>query len=245
MKFIIPVCCLFFLFSCTGPSSQTNNSAVTAVQKDSAAAMPDSGKHVTTTYTSKLRKGETLLKGKTYLDTLQFIDLNTYGDDYLLIAVKGKDTFSFVYNNVDKPIKLDCGDQISIQWNMDIYEPAGDPEYKYPREFIASHTLLKPGKLALLRQQQTLKTSIVCEDNEMTDESKDQIDRAALYYLANSTETAIRDIVGSGKKNIICTVGKRESNEQEVFTVTLATADDQQIFKRLFFNFEKPYTLYE
>jgi len=96
-------------------------------------------------FTSRLRLNQTLKLGTTYTDTVDFVDFNDQGDDFIVSVAKNKDTIGLIYNTGE--VTWVRGDKIEIQWKMDSLRPAGDPEYLDHTEFLIGSKLLKPLQL--------------------------------------------------------------------------------------------------
>lgn len=85
--------------------------------------------------TSVMRPGENLELGKTYLDTVNYVSFNDDADYWLIIAEKNKDTFSIICHDFyDFP----PGESLIIEWKIDSFRHAGDPEFLNFNEFLVS-----------------------------------------------------------------------------------------------------------
>jgi hypothetical protein len=246
MKTIVPFFCLLVIWSCNGGSKNNAAADSTLVKPDStvAATVPAPLKDTApAAFVSHFRKNEILLKGKVYTDTLSYVGYNDNGDDELFICVKGKDTVSLIINDGKAPV-LNNGDRIVLQWKMEIYTPAGDPEFPYPSEYVVDYRLVQPGKVTLLKKSHALLEGQY-DDKEITSEGQTEIDAAVWYYVANTTDTAIRNVVDVERKALQYTIGKYEGNgDPSVSNIIFKTAA-QPVLKRVFFNAERPYSLYE
>jgi len=96
-------------------------------------------------FSSKLRLNETLKLGTNYTDTVDFVDFNDQGDDFIFSVAKNKDTIGLIYNTGE--VTFVRGDKIAIEWKMDSLRRAGDPEYLDHTEFLISSKVLKPLQL--------------------------------------------------------------------------------------------------
>ncbi|HEY9256466.1 hypothetical protein [Chitinophaga sp.] len=242
MKTIIPFFCLLAIWSCNGGSKTNAAADSTPVKPDStiAAVAPAPLKDTAPeAFVSPLRKKEILIKGRVYTDSLSYVGYNDNGDDELFICVKGKDTVALICNNGKAPV-LNNGDRIVLQWKMDIYEPAGDPEFPYPAEYVVDYHLVAPGKLTLLKKSYDLLQGHY-DDKEVSPEGQTEIDAAVWYYVANTTDTAIRNVVDVERKVLQYTI---EKNEGSVSNIIFKTAT-QPVLKRVLFNAEQPYSLSE
>lgn len=102
-------------------------------------------KEAVDTFKSRLRFNENIQLGKIYTDTIQFVNFDDNGDDWLFFVKKNKDTVGLIYNK-DNP-EFIRGDELEIQWKMDSLRPAGDPEYLDYKEYLISAKVIKPLKL--------------------------------------------------------------------------------------------------
>ena len=243
MKTIIPFCCLLALWACNGGAKNTPVADTTSVKQDTAAA-PVLHKDTTkAVYISVLRKGDTLIPKKTYADTLLFIDYNDDGDDALFVCVKGKDTVALIFNAANAPA-LNNGDQVVLQWAMEMYEPAGDPEFPYPREYVTDYRLLQPGKVTRLKKNYSL-LKCAYSDKEVSDWGKAEIETAVWYYIANTTDTAIRNTVDVERAALQYRIERDKSAENSSISNIIFAKEGQPVLKRVFFNVETPYSLSE
>jgi hypothetical protein len=246
MKAIIPFFCLLAIWSCNGGSKNNTAADSTLVKPDSIVAVRAPAPLKDTApeaFVSPFRKNEILVKGKVYTDTLAYVAYNDNGDDELFICVKDKDTVALIFNNGKGPA-LNNGDRILLQWDMDIYTPAGDPEFPYPKEYVVDYRIIQPGKVTLLKKSHALLEGHY-DDKEVSDNGQAEIDAAVWYYVANTTDTAIRNLVDIERKALQYTIEKKEENsDPSVRNIVFKTAA-QPVLKRVFFNVERPYSLYE
>ncbi|NLR82766.1 hypothetical protein [Chitinophaga eiseniae] len=244
MKPIHLVACLLTAVACNNPKSTTRADEAPGKRSDStivATPVTDTARFV---FLSNLRNGDTLIKGKTYIDTLSFINYNENGDDGLFVCARNRDT-AFLIFNTNNPPELNNGDQVLVQWNMDVYEPAGDPENPLPREFVVDYRLLHPGKVTLLKSKKPALEAIY-RQKDLSDTGKQEIDAAVWYYVANTTDTSIRRMIDTDPQLLQYTVEEEteDSRLSGVFPITF-TDGTQQVLKRVFFDVERPYSLFE
>lgn len=246
MKTIVPFFCLLAIWSCNGGSKNNAAADSTLVKPDSIVAAPAKAPLKDTApaaFVSAFRENEVLIKGKVYIDTLFYIGYSNQGDDVLFCCVKGKDTVSLIYHDVKEPT-LNNGDRILLHWDMDIYTPAGDPEFPYPTEYVIDYQLVEPGKVTLLKKSYALLQGQY-DDKEITADGQTEIDGAVWYYVANTTDTAIRNVVDVERKALQYTIEKYEGKgDPSVSNIIFKTATNP-VLKRAFFHAERPYSLYE
>jgi hypothetical protein len=243
MKTMIPFCCLLALGACNNTQKNTITDT-TLVKTDSIITTPTAVKDTARiVYTSPLRKGDTLVKGKVYVDTVSFITYNDNGDDALFVCVKDKDTVGVFFRAADAP-KLNNGDKVRLAWSMDMYAPAGDPDYPYPAEFVTDYHLLQPGKVTLLKKVYPLLQGHY-NDKEISSTGQEEIDAAVWYYVANTTDTAIRNVVDVERQALQYTVEKYEGQGDPAISNIIFTTASRPALKRVAFNAERPYSLME
>src|SRR5690606_1883677 len=90
------------------------------------------------------RTDEKITLGQLYTDTVQFVEFNDEGDNWLAIVAKHNDTTSFIY---DSEYNFVRGDEIEIRWKVDSIRYAGDSEFLDFTEFLISAKKLKPLQL--------------------------------------------------------------------------------------------------
>ncbi len=95
-------------------------------------------------FKSALRPNEIVVFGKTYKDTVQFINVDDNGDDWLFIVRNTKDTISLIMNNDENFIR---GDKLEINWKIDSIRYAGDESFLDFTEYLISAKKLKSLKL--------------------------------------------------------------------------------------------------
>lgn len=246
MKTIVPFFCLLAIWSCNdGPKNNTAADS-TLVKPDSivAAITPAPSKDTApAAFVSPLRKNEILIKGKVYTDTLSYMGYNDNGDDALFICVKGKDTVSLIIYDVKGPA-LNNGDRIVLQWNMKVFAPAGDPEFPYPTEYVVDYRLIQPGKVTLLKKSYALLEGHY-DDKEISPEGQTEIDAAVWYYVANTPDTAIRNVVDVERKGLQYVIEKYDGKGDPAISNIIFKTATQPVLKRVFFNAERPYSLFE
>ncbi|MCH5597472.1 hypothetical protein [Niabella ginsengisoli] len=96
---------------------------------------------VNDTLKSRLRPNEKIELGKIYTDTVNFVEFNDGGDNWLLFVEKNKDTIGLIYDNEYHFIR---GDAIAITWKKDSIRYAGDSEFLNFTEFLISAKTVKP-----------------------------------------------------------------------------------------------------
>ncbi|MGO4289142.1 hypothetical protein [Chitinophaga sp. RAB17] len=246
MKTIVPFLCLLAIWSCNGGSKNNTPADSTLVKPDSTvAAVPVALKDTApAAFISHFRKGEILTKGKVYTDTLTYIGFNDFGDDGLFSCVKGKDTVSLIFNSDVKDPALNNGDRIILQWKMEIYEPAGDPEFPYPKEYVVDYHLLQPGKVTLLKKTNILLQGYY-DDKEISPEGQIEIEAAVWYYVANTTDTAIRNVVDVERQALQYTIEKYEGEGEPGISHIIFKTASQPVLKRVRFDAGMPYSLSE
>jgi len=243
MKPIIPFCCLLALWACNDGIPKNTVTDSVPLKTDTAVAPALHQDTAKALYISDLRKGDTLIPKKVYADTLTFIKYNDDGDDALFVCVKGKDTMALIFNIADAPA-LNNGDLVALQWKMDMYTPAGDPEFPYPSEYVVDYRLLQPGKVTQLKKNYAL---LKCSytDKDLSDWGKAAIEEAVWYYIANTTDTAIRKTIDVERAGLLYRIEQNNSEgNSSVNNIIFATAN-QPVLKRMLFDVEKPYSLSE
>lgn len=141
---------------------------------------------------SALRPNENVELGKIYTDTVQFVNFNDNGDDWLFVVKKNNDTVSLIYNH-DNP-EFSRGDELEIRWKMDRLRPAGDPDYLDFSEYLISSKVIKPLSLTnknikFLWRENVFNKALDAEVNEII-LNKNYLktvtdpERAALAYVA-------------------------------------------------------------
>ncbi len=128
MKILFALITVLLLIACNNTTKQ-----------DEQVVAPDNKDSVD--INSPLKPNERLILGKTYTDTVSFIELNDEGDDYLCFVQKNKDTIGLIYNGEYNFVR---GDQIAINWKMDSIRYAGDSEFLNYTEFLLSAQIIKP-----------------------------------------------------------------------------------------------------
>lgn len=142
---------------------------------------------------SPLRPHEQQELGRIYTDTIEFVELNDYGDEPLMLINKNKDKATLIY---DWTIEYNFvrGEELEIQWKMDSIRYAGDPEFLQYKEFLVSAKRLKPLKLTdkkvkfLWREMQYLEDlsgefNVIALDEEYI-KTISEPEKAALAYVA-------------------------------------------------------------
>lgn len=241
MKTMIPFYCLLALCACNGGAGNNKAADSTVVKQDSTMATPATLKD-TVAYTSPLRKGDTLTKGKIYTDTVSYVAYNDNGDNALFVCVKDKDTVALIFNSNNTPA-LSNGDLVLLQWKMDMYEPAGDPDFPYPTAYLVDFHLLQPGKVTQLKKVYSLLQAHY-NDKEVTAEGKDEIDAAVWYYIANTTDTAIRNVIDVEQQALQYTIEVYKGEGDPSVSKIIFGKAGQPVLKQMRFNAEKPYSLF-
>ena len=86
-------------------------------------------------FKSALRPNEIVVFGKTYKDTVQFINVYDNGDDWLFIVRNTKDTISLIMNNDENFIR---GDKLEVNWKIDSIRYAGEESFLDFTEYLIS-----------------------------------------------------------------------------------------------------------
>lgn len=128
MRTIFALITLLFFIACNN-TNQPDQQVTTPDNKDSLS------------HKSALKPNESLPLGKTYTDTVTFIEFNDEGDDYIFSVEKNKDTIRLIGDSVYNFVR---GDQITINWKMDSIRYAGDSEFLNYAEFLMAAKIIKP-----------------------------------------------------------------------------------------------------
>ncbi|MBS0031633.1 hypothetical protein ACTJJ0_28335 [Chitinophaga sp. 22321] len=243
MKPIIPFCCLLALWACNEGAKNNTVTDSVPLKPDTAVAPALRQDTAKALYISDLRKGDTLIPKKVYADTLTFIKYNDDGDDALFVCVKNKDTMALIFNAADAPA-LNNGDLVALQWKLDLYAPAGDPEFSYPSEYVVDYRLLQPGKVTRLKKNYAL---LKCSysDKEVSDWGKTAIEEAVWYYIANTTDTVIRKTIDVEHAPLEYRIEQNNNGGNSSVNNIIFATTNQPVLKRMFFNVETPYSLSE
>lgn len=111
------------------PQEQSINKVPLEVQDiEEEEAEPTNNQN--TPYKSLIRPKETIEMGKIYTDTMEFLSYNLDGDNFYLIGEIDTNEV-WLMDNIDLEevgTRFKYGDVIKVEWSVEGYRPAGDPE---------------------------------------------------------------------------------------------------------------------
>lgn len=180
-----------------------------------------------------------------YSEVLEFVALEQNGDNDLLIARNPTDTITFICN-FNKPVQLERGDRIRLQWKWDYVVDAGTAAAPELREFALDFKLLDHGQLSAMIQKGFSRLRASNSLAVISDYRKYIIEYNLKYYLANSTNLKIRGIVDEGTDLLYYSVSEKIINGQNAYELSL-TPDQSapQYIKKMYFLPEHPFNLLE
>ncbi|EDM36699.1 hypothetical protein PBAL39_25565 [Pedobacter sp. BAL39] len=174
----------------------------------------------------------------------EFIAIDGNYDDELLLLKKAKDTLGLI--NHFQGVVLNRGDRIRLRWKTADYIPAGDPESVSKEDFVVSYELIKAGRLSRLLKRgfPTLRPYYVAEG--MSETGKLYIEDEMKAYLACSEDPKVRAAVDKRQGPMMYTIEPSFVGKRKVFLIGLALDQAKPVYlKKLYFDIERPYRLFE
>ena len=171
----------------------------------------------------------------------QYIDLDENFDDVQLIVAIGSDTIWYICPDC-RDLKLSRGDSIRVFWKNGMLRPAGDPDFPAKAIFAVNHELISPGKLAIALKKGMPRINYYYYTEATSDYLKDIIHTTMKYYLANTTQPAVREELDQHKRNLLYTVERDTINGKEVATIVIhVDGSKPQPIHTVYFQYERPY----
>ena len=214
----------------------TRTSLADTLQEDTTKTMVATTKGNEPAYT---------MTGAIHTATGQYIDLDENFDDVQLIVAIGSDTIWYICPDC-KDLKLSRGDSIRVFWKNGMLRPAGDPDFPAKAIFAVNHELISPGKLAIALKKGMPRINYYYYTEATSDYLKDIIHTTMKYYLANTTQPAVREELDQHKRNLLYTVERDTINGKEVATIVIhIDGSKPQPIHTVYFEYERPYNFQE
>ncbi len=215
-KLITPTSLFLILFLLVLQSCQNKAKQTIEIENDSKSELIESNA-IPNEFKSLIRPNEKIKLGKTYTDTVKYINFNTETDEWFLLVEKNKNTIALIYNNESMP-KFVKGDEIAINWKMDSIRYAGDDEFLDFTAFLVSVKKIKSFALTdkkvkvLWRENQynealeTEVNTIILNENYIKNISEPE--KAALAYVATfiGNECEWDGNVNDDRSNLKCKI---------------------------------------
>ena len=209
--FVVLGLCLFCLHACKyQPKETIEREIITSAESEEKVVLPIE-------LTSKLQPNETIKLGKTYTDTVTFLEFNDEGDEWMFMVEKDNNTIGLIDNN-ERKIELVRGDKIVIDWKMDSIRYAGDDEFIEFTEFLIASQKIASLKLQDKNVKVLWRATQYDEDLEMDVNTiilnEDYIqdisepEKAALAYVATfiGNECEWNGNVNADRSNLKCKI---------------------------------------
>lgn len=161
-------------------------------------------------------------------DTMEFMAYIDGGDYSWLTAKKENEILKFV-NDANEDRSLLRGDVVDIVWLQDTISIAGDDERAEPADWITTVKKIKNGKAAQFRKDYGKQlTYYSSEENNYTREYLNEIYQVVEYYLANSGNELIRQMV-KHKEEIQYSIEQKKTEDKEYTVLGIGGKSDYHV----------------
>ena len=185
-------------------------------------------------------------ENKIFIDTFTFVNYNDDGDYMLLNAKKGKDDYGFINDKNDDRNYL-IGDLIEIKWEKDTIFIAGDGETPELAEWIIATKKISDGNVSKFRKTYNMQFKYnYAKENNYSQDYLDKIYLIAEYYVANTKNQSLKQLVDS-KTQIEYSIEQetRDNIEYTVLGIGNVFEHRVQTSKWLYIGNDYPQKLYE
>jgi hypothetical protein len=187
----------------------------------------------TTKKQTQIAKSNASFESKISTDTFMYIDYNADLDNaYLILQKDGKITHLFYDYEDDEIPKLYRGDLIEVQWRLENMWAAGEdnrPEEFKP--FVKKIKKIKDGNVSFFRKKYAKPLKYTYSEN-YAEIFLDKIYKNVEYYLANSKQKPITEIISNQGTEISYSVEEQVRNGQNCFLIGISAqnADAEDVF---------------
>ncbi|MEZ5009578.1 MAG: hypothetical protein R2753_15640 [Chitinophagales bacterium] len=209
--FVALAFCLFCLPACKNQPQATIKSEIVIPPEAEKIA------NFSIELTSPLQPNDIIELGKTYTDTVTFLEFNNEGDEWMFMVEKDNNTIGLI-DNKERKTELVKGDKIMINWTMDSIRYAGDDEFIEFTEFLIASQKIASVKLQDKEVKVLWRATQYDEDLEMDVNTiilnEDYIqdisepEKAALAYVATfiGNECQWDENVKEDRSNLKCKI---------------------------------------
>lgn len=221
-KIIILLAAFTYLFSCKEKKAEQAKEKVSeiAISKNKNTEKNKSD------FKSNLRPNEDIEKGKEYQDEVVFIKTDEEGDYPLLFVEKNRKPITLIFSdletdNFSKTASYQQGDIISIRWNIDTAEMAGDGDKPYLTEFLLNSARIKEGKLSQFNKTHTNPFRVEHIEADFSENYLKNIDQKVRYYLANTKEPLLISELKNPDSNLMYSIEEQEREDRKYVAIAL------------------------
>ncbi|WP_166925132.1 hypothetical protein [Flavobacterium poyangense] len=214
MKYTLVLVALL-LFSCKNEKTTPSETALkTNTNKEKQVATPSQQEN----FSSAIRPGEQLNKGKEYSDEVEYVEYDDNGDYNLFTIKKGKETVA-LHTNFEGADKFLRGDILEITWKIDSTYSAGDGEKLDFTAWLIKSKKIKDGSVSLFKKKHKKPIKYYwAEEQEYSTSFKDYLYTLVEYYLANSKKELVKVNLQNPDANLVYSI---ESGDKDGRSYTI------------------------
>ncbi len=173
--------------------------------------------------TSPVRGGEQLEVGKIYTDDdFEYVEYNDQGDYFFFVVQRDDERMIFLdgYPAGSTLPVLNRGDRVEIQWKVDSSWVAGDGERLVMTEWATNIKKTEDGSLSLFKKKHPNPLPYQYDKEwAFTEGFLVRIREAVEYYLANTKQQRVRDVLDDPSANIGFSIEEQRRDGQLYYLI--------------------------